>query len=251
MSRAESRSSRAPARAGADRSSAVASHYRGDAGRIYFAYQSAIGAHGARLNRWKFADHVGPHDVVVDFGCGAGGLLAGLECGRRLGIEVNEHARAAAQARGLEAVACARQVPSAFADVVISNHALEHTLAPLHELRELYRILKPGGTLVLWLPLEDWRNAHSRMKRPDPNHHLYGWTPLLLHNLLSEVGFDVQSCRVVSHAWPPGTPLLSRLPRPLWDAICRAFSLIARRRQLAALAHRPHAPEGVIAPSSE
>ena len=49
-------------------------------------------------------------------------------------------------------------VPSQTIDVVISNHALEHTLSPFDELVELRRVLRSGRRLeVLWLPLDDWR----------------------------------------------------------------------------------------------
>ena len=40
------------------------------------------------------------------------------------------------EARGIRVVATTRELEDAIADVVISNHALEHTLAPLDELRE-------------------------------------------------------------------------------------------------------------------
>jgi SAM-dependent methyltransferase len=137
-------------------------------------------------------------------------------------------------------VASTRELDDAMADVVISNHALEHTLAPLEELRELRRILKPGGRLVLWLPLDDWR----RQSKPheDINHHLYTWTPLLLHNLLDEAGFEVRECRVVAHAWPQFHELLfRRLPRRAFDALARAWAVLRRHRQLMALAERPSA----------
>jgi SAM-dependent methyltransferase len=126
------------------------------------------------------------------------------------------------------------------ADVVISNHALEHTLAPLAELRELRRILKPGGRLVLWLPVDDWRS--QRRPGEDVNHHLYTWTPLLLRNLLDEAGFEVRECRVVTHAWPRFHEFLfSRLPRPAFDVLARLWAVLRRRRQVMALAERPSA----------
>jgi hypothetical protein len=89
---------------------------------------------------------------------------------------------------------------------------------------------------VLWLPLDDWR-AQRRL-RPDPNHHLYTWTPLLLANLLEEAGFTVEECRVVTHAWPPFTATLARLPRPIFDLIARFWAIVRRRRQLTAIARR-------------
>jgi SAM-dependent methyltransferase len=212
----------------------VGSHYRGDAAAGYLAYQRGIGALGAELNRWKFEPHVGPGDAVVDFGCGTGGLLERLDAASKVGVEVSEPARREARARGLEVVASTSELGDATADVAISNHALEHVLAPLDELRELRRVLRPDGRLVLWLPIDDWRS--QRRTEPDPNHHLYAWTPLLLRNLLAEAGFDVVEARVVTHAWPPATARLARLPRPLFDLLARCWAVLRRRRQLTAVA---------------
>lgn len=212
----------------------VGRHYRGDAAADYLAYQRGIAALGAQLNRWKFEPHIDPRDALVDFGCGTGSLLVQLDAASKVGIEVSEPARHEAEAAGLTVVASTSELDDATADVLISNHVLEHTLAPLDELRELRRVLRPTGKLVLWLPFDDWRR--QRKPRPDPNHHLYTWTPLLLRNLLEEAGFDVREARVVTHAWPPATARLARLPRPAFDLLARIWSLLRQRRQVMAVA---------------
>jgi SAM-dependent methyltransferase len=215
----------------------VGSHYRGSAADDYLGYQRGIGELGAELNRWKFEPHIHPGDTVLDFGCGTGGLLERIDAGRKLGVEVSEPARREALARGLEVVAATGELDDESIDVVISNHALEHTLSPLDELRELRRVLRPGGRIVLWLPLDDWR-AQRRPASDDPDHHLFAWTPKLLANLLAEAGFERVDCRVETRAWPPRAPLLVRLPRPLFDALGRVWAVVRRRRQLAAVAYR-------------
>jgi SAM-dependent methyltransferase len=219
------------------RADRVGSHYKGDAAADYLAYQRQIGALGAELNRWKFEPHLRPGDAVVDFGCGTGALLERLDVASKTGVEVSEPARREAQARGLTVVASTTELADGCADVVISNHALEHTLSPLDELRELRRVLRTGGRLVLWLPLDDWR-AQRRPRTQDPDHHLYTWTPRLLTNLLEEAGFEVARCEVVTHAWPPRAHRLTWLPRRLFDALGRVWSVVRRRRQLAAVAYR-------------
>jgi len=227
----------------------VSGHYLGARGTAYFGWQSRIGDAGAVLNRWKFESHISSEQVVVDFGCGGGSLLAGFEARRRIGVEVGDAARAAAAARGLETVASAAELESESADLVISNHALEHVLDPVTELQELRRALRPGGRLVLWLPLDDWR-SERRHDPDDVNHHLYAWTPLLLGNLLAETGFEVHECRVVASAWLAWYTRLSQvLPRPLYRALTRVTAVCLRRRQLAAVAVRPASARPTPAPA--
>jgi SAM-dependent methyltransferase len=221
-------------RAAKDHTRRAASHYLGTSAAGYFAYQQQMGELGAKLDRPKFEKHVRPTDTVVDFGCGTGALLAALSAERKLGVDPSEPARRAAAQSGIECVPSAGDLESDIADVVISNHALEHSLCPFEELRELRRALKPGGTLVVWLPLDDWRT--QRAVTPDPNHHLYAWTPLLLGNLLAEAGLEVLECRIVTHAWPPFTRTMARLPQPLFDAMARLWALARRRRQVMAVA---------------
>jgi SAM-dependent methyltransferase len=216
--------------------SRVGRHYGGERGAKYLDYQRGYGKLGAELNLFKFEGRVSRDDDVVDFGCGIGALLERLEAASKVGVEVSEPAREEARARGLRVVASTRELEDERADVVISNHALEHTLAPLDELCDLRRVLRPGGKLVLWLPVDDWRT--QRRPRPDPNHHLYTWTPLLLANLLEEAGFTVEECRVVTHAWPPFTAFFARLPRSLFDLVARFWSVARRRRQVMAVARK-------------
>jgi SAM-dependent methyltransferase len=219
----------------------VGRHYDGELGEAYYRWQQRGADLGARIDGFKFAPYVGPRDTVLDFGCGGGAMLASLLCARRLGVEPNPAARAAAEARGLEMHATAAEVPGGVADVVMSNHALEHALSPLQELRELHRVLRPGGRLVIWLPLDDWRRQR-RAEPGDINHHLYTWTPLLLSNLLDEAGFRVLECRVVARAWPQRHEELFRLlPRRAFDAVARAWAVALRHRQVMAVAERPPA----------
>jgi SAM-dependent methyltransferase len=220
------------------RTTHVGRHYQGSLGDAYYGWQQQLAELGAEIDRFKFAPHVGPGDTVVDFGCGGGAMLASLPAARRIGVAPNPAARAAAAARGLETLASAADLPESVADVVISNHALEHTLAPWDELRALHHALRAGGRLVLWLPLDDWRRQR-RHDTADDNHHLYTWTPLLLGNLLDEAGFQVLECRVVAHAWPQLHDRLYRwLPRRAFDRVAAMWSVALRQRQVMAVAVR-------------
>lgn len=184
----------------------VARDYQGAEGEQYYAYQSDANSARKQFETWKFEKYIAPTDTVVDFGCGAGLMLKYLTAAEKLGIEVNLAASADAARNGIETVSSASDISDEFADVVISNHALEHTIRPVDELEALKRILKSTGKLIICVPFDDWR-MHRRFKvdTQEPNHHLYTWSPLLLRNLLNEAGYTVHESRIVRFTWPPFT----------------------------------------------
>lgn len=99
-----------------------------------------------------------PPAAVLDVGCGNGETLEALV--RRgydaQGFEVDEVAARVGIARGLR-VALARDLagaafPAGAFDTILLNHVLEHTHDPRSLLREIRRLLRPGGTLFLAVP---------------------------------------------------------------------------------------------------
>ena len=123
----------------------------------YFEWQKNIGAFGGWANSHKFLQTVKATDTVIDFGCGGGFLLANLDCEKRIGIEPNDAAGAEATRNGAQRFsspqAALRELGEAVADVIISNHALEHTLNPLEEISNLKRLLKPGAGSMFLFPV--------------------------------------------------------------------------------------------------
>ena len=217
----------------------ISPQYIGVAGAAYAAWQlHATEALSAEVAR-RFRPFVSPADVCVDFGCGGGGALAGLDVGRRIGVEPNEMPRRVAASRGIEVVSSLGEIGAASVDVVISNHALEHCREPFRELVDMKRVLRPRGRVVLILPLEDWRRSR-RFHPNDINHHLFGWTPLLIGNLVTEAGFHVQEISILRHAYPPGAGVLWRfLPECGFDVICVGWSMATLMRQIRVVLQRP------------
>lgn len=210
-------------------------HYLAGDGAKYFAYQNALGELGGALNLFKFAGHIAKTDRVVDFGCGGGWLLKNIDCADKVGVEPNPAARTQCSENGIRAVATLSEVVDK-ADVVISNHCLEHVPYPIEALREVRGVLKKGGKLVLVVPIDDWRVEKSYHPN-DINHHLHTWTPLLLGNTLVEAGFSVEAITVLTDAWPPRVAQLRRaLPATLFRVACWAWAVLRRRRQLVATA---------------
>ena len=221
-----------PAKSGDD---AVSAHYQGRCGERYASTVQRNRALDGVLSGEKFAAFVRPSDTVLDFGCSSGELLLSLPAAQRIGIEVNAVTRAEAVQAGLRVFDSLDAVPDQTVDVAISNHVLEHVLSPYRELCQLRRVLRPTGRLVICVPADDWRNAW-RWQTGDPNHHVFAWTPLTLGNLLTEAGFTPVFVRMHQRAWPPKYEQLHRLPPPVWDAVCFAWAIARRRREILALA---------------
>jgi SAM-dependent methyltransferase len=192
----------------------------------YFRWQQPLGEFGGWANVTKFERFIAPGDNVVDFGCGGGYLLRNLTCAGKLGIEVNDAARRAAIANGISVVASPAEAPREWADVIVSNHALEHCLHPLAELRALVPVLRRGGRMVVVVPCETPRR---RYRPGSVDHHLYSWSPACLGNLLVEAGLVVESCAPYIHKWPPGARHIARLGgRAVFDLACRAYARVER-----------------------
>lgn len=116
-----------------------------------------------RTDLRRFAEdvRVGPSDTLADIGCGRGGgglWVASATGARLIGIDIAEaplvHARERARAMGRDATFQRGEFEStglgnASVDAVMSIDALLFTPDKQRALRELRRILRPGGRLVL------------------------------------------------------------------------------------------------------
>ncbi|MGA2177130.1 MAG: class I SAM-dependent methyltransferase [Verrucomicrobiota bacterium] len=167
-------------------------HYRGDAGRHYHLAKRGLPQEAlpwvARLRSRKFAPLVRAGDVVLEYGVGAGWNLAGLACQRKIGFDVADFLEPSLRALGIEFVADTHPLPDALADVMLCHHTLEHLLQPADSLKEMRRLLKPEGRLLLYVPFERGRGC-ADFRRDEPNHHLYSWNVQTLGNLVEESGF--------------------------------------------------------------
>ena len=218
-------------------SKTVSAHYGEEGGRKYLDSQHDLMRFGGWANRTKFEPYIKTTDTVLDFGCGAGYLLEQLVCREKLGVEVNPHAIPLAQAKGITVFTRTEDAPTCSVDVVVSNHALEHTKRPLDEVSDLLRVLKPGGLLVIVVPCE----SIERVFNPkDINHHLYTWSPMNLGHLLLEAGYQVLDVAPYRHKWPPQYQRIATYGgRALFDVLGTLWSYCSREvGQIRAVAQR-------------
>jgi SAM-dependent methyltransferase len=155
---------------------------------------------------------------VLDVGCGSGVVLARMqELGWDVdGVEVDPGGVAAARARGVrvqQGSLTDAKFPDNHFDAVHSAHVIEHVYDPVALLKECFRVLKPGGKLVLLTPNtlslghrhygEAWLNL-------DPPRHIMLFNMQNLRAAAEKQGFVVQRLdSTVRSAWVYGT--LSRL----------------------------------------
>lgn len=188
----------------------------------------------------RYFRHLGDVSRVLDLGCGTGDL------GRyrpRPGIEVfglDLDAGAVAQAARHEtAQVCdleAARFPfeSSFFDGVVAKDVIEHVQRPWELVQEIRRVLRPGGRLVVSVP----------MPRPDvvwnDYTHVRGFTERAIRGLLRDFGFSVRgvarmgevplSGRLGLLDWTPG---FLRLPG-MCRLFGRSYEVVAVREEAAA-----------------
>lgn len=143
---------------------------------------------------------------ILDIGCGRGLFVRAL---RELGfagvgtelpgfsLPKSEQGLSFVQARAESLPFC----DGAFAGVSIW-HVLEHTTDPAAVLREVARVLNPGGVVTIAVPnFDSWQARYfgRHWFHLDLPRHLYHFRTLALCRFLSRLGFDV--VRISTQSW--------------------------------------------------
>lgn len=155
--------------------------------------------------RCRFFERAKTEGRLLDVGCATGNFLAQIrERGEweTYGVEINQAAAEYARERfelnvfhGELREAC---YPSDYFDVVTMWSVLEHLHDPLGSVREVRRILRPGGILSFTIPNGD--SLDAQLFGPhwaffDPPRHLYTFSRRALEELLSRGGFEIIEVR--------------------------------------------------------
>jgi SAM-dependent methyltransferase len=174
-------------------------HYSGESGRVYHEQKRGIPESAfdwvAQLRAKKIAPYIKPTDTVFEYGVGWGWNLGALQCARKTGFDISEIVREKVKERGIEVATSLEEFPEYSVDVVICHHTLEHLLEPVAGLRQMRRLLRSNGRLLLFVPLER-ESKYTRFDPAEPNHHLYSWNAQTLGNLVQETGFKVVEATV-------------------------------------------------------
>jgi SAM-dependent methyltransferase len=191
---------------------------------------------------------VGHKGVLLDIGAGRGELLhAAVEQGWKVvGIEPSttfaNHVRQSGIEVRQEPVEQCRFASSSF-DVVILAAVLEHLYNPDETIREIARILRPGGALFLDVPNEEGLyfrlgNVYQKLRGRDwvvnlaptfSPFHIFGFGPKSLRMLLSKHGLRAKHWHVYGGtSFVPGHGLSGFLEQQA----ARAVTAVSRMGEL-------------------
>ncbi len=147
---------------------------------------------------------------VLDVGCGTGWFSrAAAERGAEVvSLDIGHRLLKVAARRGANMSVCGSALQLCFGtgtfDTVLSSECIEHTPAPLSAAREMVRVLRPGGRLVittpnrLWYPSLQFANALGIRAYEG----LENWVfPGQLRRTLEREGLAVDTMRGF-HLWP-------------------------------------------------
>jgi 2-polyprenyl-3-methyl-5-hydroxy-6-metoxy-1,4-benzoquinol methylase len=143
-----------------------------------------------------------PGGRLLEVGCGRGDMLEVLaHLGWDAeGVDFDPRAAESARARGLRVchgTLASCHYDDATFDAVIMSHVIEHLHDPVGVVKECYRILKPGGHIVLLTP-NTGSLGHRLYGRYwlhlDPPRHLYLFNSETLAKLAEGLGFSKLKC---------------------------------------------------------
>jgi SAM-dependent methyltransferase len=130
---------------------------------------------------------------LLDIGCGAGNMIHHLSrYGQVKGVEIDPRPVAVAHQRGYDvdqgdATQGLTYADASF-DVVSALDVIEHNQDDMSILREIHRLVKPGGHTVITVPAFMWLWSHN----DDINAHIRRYTASELRKKLQDVGFRIR-----------------------------------------------------------
>ena len=151
--------------------------------RILESFVAALTEPAAPHGSWR----------ILDVGCGTGGNLAMLErFGAVDGVDASAAAVAHCRVRGVTRVTQARAEALPYADgsydLVTALDVVEHLDDDVSALQEMHRVLRPGGSVLVFVPAFTWLWG----PQDDVSEHRRRYTRPQIVERLRQAGFDVQ-----------------------------------------------------------
>jgi len=143
---------------------------------------------------------------ILDVGCGPGGNMLFLkEFGNVVGLDSSNEALKYAREEAYKNLVLGFVEELPFSndsfDIVTALDVIEHIENDTQALKEIFKVLKPGGLLLLTVPAHKWLWS----RHDEALHHKRRYTDRELKNKIEEAGFEIQN---KSHFVVPAIPFL-------------------------------------------
>ncbi len=151
---------------------------------------------------------------ILDAGCGSGRNMIELaRYGAVTGIELSDTSVELARARGVGEVIAGSVLEMPFADdafeLAVSLDVIEHLEDDLAALRELRRVVAPGGALLVTVPAYQWLwSGHDEI-----NHHHRRYTRRSLQRVAEQAGWRQERTTYFNSLLLPAAIVLRVLDR--------------------------------------
>lgn len=136
-----------------------------------------------------------PETAILDVGCGSGDLLFDLSyLGFRHLRGADPYNREEIRHEGVVIWNCSLGEVKEQFDLIMFHHSLEHMAEPRQVFMEIERALKPGGTVLIRVPVAAtyaWRKYRTNWVQLDAPRHLFIPSARGLGWLAEAVGFEV------------------------------------------------------------
>ena len=139
-----------------------------------------------------------PGAKILDIGAGTGDFLRAAKNRNWevFGVEPNPDARKLASEKGVELEKTTASFPDQSFDVITMWHVLEHVPDLEEQIKELDRLLKPNGLLVIAVPnfkSDDAKKYKENWAAYDVPRHLYHFSPSAIKKIFNSTGFLLTS----------------------------------------------------------
>lgn len=153
-----------------------------------------------------------PDQIILDIACGNGSILRDLKARgyRHLhGLEISRYAVSRLEAEGLamhHGSIPELPLPDAYCDAVIASQVLEHVIRRDRFAQEIGRVLKPGGSALVFVP----NDCLGPIDEPE---HVIKYTEESLRSFLGR-HFDIISVQAIKDANHPMSILFAHVRAP-------------------------------------